>query len=126
MRMETITGQIVSKANHYQTSPNKDGGRRIFKDGVIRAYERNFINQCQIYKGMMIDEPFRLLYHVYNTSYRYDIDGAAKTLLDCLEMVRGIKNDNLCVELVAHKHIDIRHPRIIFGIEEINEHRRLF
>ena len=47
MIIETIYGQIVAKANHYMSVPGKGGAKRIIKDEVIRAYERNFIKQCK-------------------------------------------------------------------------------
>jgi len=49
MIIETIYGQIVAKANHYMSVPGKGGAKRIIKDEVIRAYERNFIKQCKTY-----------------------------------------------------------------------------
>lgn len=52
MEIETIHGQIIAKANHYQTVPGKGGTKRIIKDEKIRAYERTFIQQMQ-FKGIV-------------------------------------------------------------------------
>ena len=46
MEVETIHGQIIAKANHYQAVPGKFGAKRIIKDEKIRAYERSFMEQC--------------------------------------------------------------------------------
>lgn len=45
MEVETIHGQIIAKANHYQAVPGKFGAKRIIKDEKIRAYERSFMGQ---------------------------------------------------------------------------------
>ena len=38
MDIETIYGEVVAKANHYQAVPDKGGGRRIIKDDAIVEY----------------------------------------------------------------------------------------
>ena len=48
MEVEVIHGQIIAKANHYQAVPGKGDTKRIIKDGKIRAYERNFMEQCKM------------------------------------------------------------------------------
>ena len=113
---EVITGQIVAKANHYIAVPDKAGGRRIIKDKAIRDYERSFISQCRIYKGMQINVPFRLEVDFYYTSQRYDVDNSVKTLADCLQYVGAITNDNLLWDLQARKHLDKFRPRVEFRI----------
>ncbi len=64
MITETIYGQIVAKANHYQAVPGKNGTKRIIKDEVIRAYERSFIAQCKTYRDRRISSRFRLFVKV--------------------------------------------------------------
>ncbi len=64
--VEVITGQIVAKANNYQSVPDKaTGGRRIIKNSRVRTYERNFLKQCRVYAGRMINRPFELIVTVY-------------------------------------------------------------
>lgn len=116
--METIYGQVVSKANSYMTVPDSAGGRRIIKNEQIRAYERSFLDQCRIYRGKGISRPLRLHVTVFESSNAYDIDNALKTILDCLQYAGAITNDNLCIGISATKKIDRRRPRVVYGIEE--------
>lgn len=107
----------MSKANNYQVGNDKHGQRYIIKSEAIRAYERSFMEQCKVYKGRMIDCYFTLYVAVYESSIRYDLDNALKTLLDCLQMAKAITDDNLCSKIVAEKRIDRNNPRVVFGIE---------
>lgn len=118
MDYETIYGQIVSKANNYEVGNNKHGKRFIIKSERLRDYERLFIQQCKVYKNRMINCRFCLHVKVFESSTRYDLDNALKTLLDCLQMVGAITNDNLCTKIVAEKHHDQNKPRVIFALEE--------
>ena len=115
---EIIFGQVVSKANNYQVGSGKNGERHIIKSDRLRAYERSFKEQCTIYKDRFIDGPFTLFVTVYESSTRYDLDNALKTILDCLQMVNAITNDNLCAKIVAEKRLDRRMPRVVFAIKE--------
>lgn len=126
MDVETIFGQIVAKANHYQAVPGKDGTKRIIKDEKIRAYEQSFREQCKVYRDRKIEGRFILYVRVYHSSERYDLDNALKTLLDCLQDVGAIKNDNKCFKIIAEKAIDQKNPRIQFALMEINEQKTLF
>ena len=119
MIYETIWGQPVSKANSYMAVPDGDGGKRIIKNERIRAYERSFDEQCKIYRGKQINRPFRLHITVYESSNAYDLDNCLKTVLDCLQYAGAITNDNLCVGILATKRIDRDHPRIEYGLEEL-------
>lgn len=121
---ETILGQIVGKANHYQAVPDSNGGRRIIKDDAIRQYEKSFVRQCTIYKNRGINTPFTLIADVFFSSQRYDLDNSLKTLLDCLQYVKAITNDNLCSHIDARKHIDADNPRVEF--ELITQQLKLF
>lgn len=118
MEKETIYGQIVSKANNYQVGNDKHGQRYIIKSEAMRAYERSFMEQCKVYKDRMIDCHFTLYVAVYESSVRYDLDNALKTILDCLQMTRTITDDNLCRKIVAEKRIDKHRPRVVFAIQE--------
>lgn len=115
--VEVITGQIVAKANNYQAVPDKaTGGRRIIKNSRVRAYERNFLKQCRIYAGRMIDRPFELIVTVYYLHGNFDLDNSLKTLLDCLQLAGAITNDNLCKRIDATKRIDPYRPRVEFSL----------
>jgi Holliday junction resolvase RusA-like endonuclease len=118
LERETIYGQVISKANNYQVGNNKHGSRYIIKSPQIRAYEHSFCEQCKIYRDKAIDRRFTLYLAVYESSIRYDLDNALKTILDCLQMVRAIKDDNLCAKIIAEKRIDKGNPRITFAIQE--------
>lgn len=126
MEIETIFGQIVAKANHYQAVPGRNGERRIIKDDKIRAYERSFMEQCTKYRNRRISSRFRLFVRVWHSSVRFDLDNSLKTLLDCLQMVEAITDDKLCFQIEAEKHIDKYHPRIEFALLEVNEQKSLF
>ena len=117
MEREIIYGQVVSKANNYEVGNNKHGGRYIIKSEAIRAYERSFIEQCKIYKDRLINCHFTLYVAVYESSVRYDLDNALKTILDCLQMARAITDDNLCRKILAEKRIDRIRPRVVYAIE---------
>lgn len=118
MEKETIYGQVVSKANNYQVGNDKHGQRYIIKSEAMRAYERSFMEQCNVYKGRLINSHFTLYVAVYESSVRYDLDNALKTILDCLQMARAITDDNLCRKIVAEKRIDKLRPRVVFAIQE--------
>lgn len=126
MITETIYGQILAKANHYQAVPGKFGSKRIIKDEKIRAYEHSFITQCKIYRNRRISGRFRLFVKVWHSSPRFDLDNSLKTLLDCLQLVNAITDDNLCFQIEAEKHIDKYHSRIEFAILEVNEQKNIF
>lgn len=120
LQWETIYGQVVSKANNYQVGES-GGFRHIVKSKEIRAYERSFQRQCSIYKGRLINCRFTLFVKVYESSNRYDLDNALKTILDCLQYAKAVVNDNLCERINAEKHIDPTNPRIVFAIQPIIE-----
>lgn len=113
---ETIHGQVISKANNYQIG-NNNGMRHIIKSEEIRSYERSFKEQCRLYKDKHISAPFTLHVVVVESSRRYDLDNALKTLLDCLQMVNAITDDNLCERIIANKRIDKSRPHVKFAIE---------
>lgn len=126
MITETIYGQIVAKANHYMSVPDRNGERRIIKDEKIRAYEKSFLSQCKIYRNKHISTRFRLFVKVWHSSSRFDLDNSLKTLLDCLQSAGAIIDDNLCFQIEAEKHIDPHAPRVEFALLEVNEQKKLF
>ncbi len=123
MEIETIYGQVVGKANNYMVV-HDGGGKRLIKNDKIRAYEQSFAKQCKIYRNKRISSRFQLFVRVYNTSNRFDLDNALKTICDCLQYVGAITDDNLCSKIVAEKSIDRRNPRVEFMI--IEEQLNLF
>lgn len=124
MDIETIYGEVVAKANHYQAVPDKDGGRRIIKDDAIRAYERTFAEQCTKYRNKAINVPFKLFVRIYYRNMQHDLDNSIKTILDCLQYNGAITNDVLCMQIVAEKHSDPKRPRIEFALT--TQQMRLF
>lgn len=125
MEKEIIYGQIIAKANSYMVA-DSGGFKHIIKNNRIRAYERTFYEQCKIYKDKMIEGRFRLVIDVFHSSIRFDLDNSLKTVLDCLQQCRAVKDDNQCFSISAAKHIDSRRPRIEFYIEQINEQIKIF
>ena len=126
LEFETIKGQVVGKANHYMAVPSSGGNKRIIKDEAIRQYERSFMEQCAIYRDKFINCRFKLFVKVYNSSTRFDLDNSLKTILDCLQSVRAIKDDKLCYSIVADKYIDKYNPRIEFAIKPSIKEAQLF
>lgn len=118
LQQETIYGQVVSKANNYTVGNNSGMGRHIVKTPELKAYERSFLRQCRTYANRMISGRFTLFVTVYESSKRYDLDNALKTILDCLQMAKAITNDNFCTKIVAEKKLDRVTPRVVFAIEE--------
>ena len=119
MEHETILGQPVAKANHYEVGKGADGSARIIKSQALCNYEKTFMRQCRIYKDRLIDGRFKLHIVVYYSNTQCDLDNSLKTVLDCLQQVKAIKNDNLCVAIDTTKRIDRVNPRVEFTIEEI-------
>lgn len=115
---ETIFGEVVAKANHYQAVPDGNGGKRIIKDSFIREYERSFCDQIKLYKDRNINSRFALFCDVFYKTTARDLDNSLKTILDCLQYAGAITNDSLCVEIHATKHKGARHPRVEFGLFE--------
>ena len=115
---ETIFGEVVGKANHYQAVPDAKGGRRIIKDAIIRDYERRFISQCKLYRDKYINARFALYIDVYFANPLHDLDNSIKTILDCLQYCNAIKDDRFCMEIHASKHHDPRQPRVVFALKE--------
>ncbi len=116
METETIYGQVISKANNYQAVPDKDGKRRIIKTERLRRYESDFVRQCKVYRGKLINTPFALCVVVYFRTPANDLDNALKTILDCLQYAKAITNDNLCCKVEAEKRTDKERPRVEFSI----------
>lgn len=125
LTIETILGEVVAKANHYQAVPDGNGGRRIIKDAIIRNYEAEFVRQVQKYKDKRINARFALYADIYYRNSTHDLDNSLKTVLDCLQYAKVITDDRYCVEIHATKHRDPYRPRVCFAIEEFEQMLKL-
>lgn len=113
---QTIFGKIPSKSNQYRII--KIGQRCSLKKSIeVKNYEYKFAVQYK--KHPMIINDFGIKINVFFESNRPDLDNCFKVLFDSLQIVRAIKNDNKCVEIIARKHKDQASPRIEFEIYEI-------
>ena len=114
-KWQTIKGNVPSKSNFYKII-TLSGHGSLAKTKALRDYEDSFYMQCGDYRNLNIDSYFEYHCKVYYPSMRTDIDNSLKIQVDCLEKSKTIKNDNLCVKVVAEKFIDKEHPRVEFKI----------
>lgn len=105
----TVRGQIPSKSNCYKVI-TLHGHGSLAKQPVLKRYEAAFFMQCPM-RGALLAARFRLDIDVYYASDRSDLDNCLKTVLDCLQQCKAIKNDRQCVEIRARKLIDKNDPR---------------
>ena len=115
---QVILGQIPSKSNNYRII-TINGHSSLAKTDALKAYEKSFYLQCNIYRNKNIKGLFELHLDVYNGSQRPDLDNSFKILMDSLEACKAIENDRNCVKIVAQKFVDKTNPRIEFTIKEI-------
>lgn len=115
---QTIIGHVPSKANNYKIV-YKAGHPTISKSDAVESYEQAFYMQVGPYRNKNISGFFELNLRVYFESQQPDLDNSLKTILDCLQYTKTIKNDNKCVKIVAEKFVDKKNPRIEFQIIEI-------
>lgn len=120
-----VQGNVPSKANQYDIGVQR--GKPTFrkKEKVVQ-YEESFLSQVwpdfdfvfgsasDLPEERMMKEPFELLIKVYYKSQLHDLDNAFKTVLDCCQMAKLIKNDNLCMHIHGYKFVDKNNPRIEF------------
>lgn len=120
---QVIYGTIPSKSNGYKIITLKPKDRHPFsslgKTKELQAYEKSFFLQCNKYRNKNIETFFSLEVDAYYPNNRSDLDGMFKILLDCLQKNGAIKNDNLCVRIIANKFIDKIAPRIEFELKEV-------
>lgn len=118
--IQTILGKVPAKSNQYRII--RQGNRSaLAKSKEIKDYETSFYLQCNHYNHNLIASPFMLRMDVYFECSRSDLDNSLKVVLDCLQVCKAIKNDNLCTRIEATKHIDKRNPRIEFELTKIEE-----
>ena len=116
---QTIQMQAPSKSNSYRII-TLGGHASLAKTKALKAFEDAFYMQCGNYRNLNIDNYFEFHAKVYYPSMRSDIDNSLKILLDSLQKSKSIKNDNLCVKVVAEKYVDTERPRVEFKIITID------
>ena len=117
-----IKGSTPSKSNSYKVIRlgNRCG---LGKQKHLEVYEKSFKAQISEYKKEpIIDGLFSFEIDVYYDSRRPDLDNSLKVVLDCLQKAEVIKNDNLCMQILARKHLDKENPRCEFSIKPIQNH----
>ena len=112
---QTIMMQVPSKSNSYRII-TLGGHASLAKTTALKTFESAFYMQCGHYRNLNIDKHFEFYAKVYYPSMRSDIDNSLKILLDSSQKAKIIKNDNLCVKVVAEKFIDKLNPRVEFKI----------
>ncbi len=112
---QTILTQVPSKSNCYRII-TLNGHGSLCKTKALKDFENTFFMQCGTYRNLMIDSYFEIHCRVYYPSMRSDIDNAMKGVLDAAQKAKVIKNDNLCVKVIAEKFIDKERPRLEFMI----------
>lgn len=115
---QIIRGKIPSKSNCYKVITIRGHGS-LAKQPALTEYEKSFYLQCNQYRDKMIAGLFELYLNVFYENQRPDLDNCFKTVLDCLQGCKAIKNDRNCVKIVAEKFIDKVNPRIEFIIKEV-------
>ena len=113
----TSPGNVPSKSNCYRVI-TVSGHAKLGKTSALEQFETSFYWQCPI-RNLGIAKQFEFYARVFYPSMRSDIDNSLKVLLDCLQHTKTIKNDNLCVKVVAEKFIDKSNPRVEFKIVTI-------
>ena len=116
---QTILGTPPSKSNNYKII-TINGHGSLAKTKALKEYEKSFYLQCNLYRNKNITGLFELHLNAFMPSNRQDLDNIFKVILDSLQHIKAIKNDNLCIKIVAQKFIDKLNPRIEFEIIEIN------
>ena len=115
---QTVLGNCPSKSNCYRII-SLGGHASLAKTQALKSFERDFYMQCGKYRNQNIADHFEFHCRVFYPSMRSDIDNSLKCLLDCLQSAKAVKNDNLCVKVVAEKFIDKVNPRVEFKIVTI-------
>lgn len=112
---QVIHGKVPSKSNCYKVV-TLNGHGSLAKQSALKKYEKSFYLQCSQYRNRNISALFELHLNVFYENQRPDLDNCFKTVLDCLQGCKAIKNDRNCVKIVAEKFIDKVNPRIEFEI----------
>ena len=115
---QTVLKQVPAKSNSYRII-TLGGHASLAKAQALKAFESSFYMQCGKYRNLMIDKYFEFHCKVFYPSMRSDVDNALKILLDSCQIAKVVKNDNLCVKVVAEKFVDKINPRVEFKIVTI-------
>lgn len=115
---QIIFGKPPSKSNTYRVV-TINGHGSIAKTTAMKAYEKSFYLQCNLYRNRNIKGLFELYLDVFLPSQQQDLDNILKGTLDCLQSCKAIANDRNCVKIVAQKFIDKEKPRIEFEIKKV-------
>ena len=107
---QTVHKQVPSKSNSYRII-TLGGHASLAKTSALKDFESAFYMQCGNYRNLNIDKYFEFYAKVYYPSMRSDIDNSLKILLDSSQKAKVIKNDTLCVKVVAEKFVDKENPR---------------
>lgn len=113
-----MLGNVPSKSNCYRII-TLGGHASLAKTSSLKAFESAFYMQCGKYRNLNLSGHFEFYCRVFYPSMRSDIDNSLKIQLDALQAAKAIKNDNLCVKVVAEKFIDKVNPRVEFKIVTI-------
>lgn len=116
---QTVKSNTPSKSNSYRII-TLNGHGSLAKTKALKEYENTFFMQCGKYRNLNIDKYFEYHCKVFYPSMRTDIDNSLKIQLDCLQKCKAIKNDNLCIKVVAEKFVDKENPRVEFKIVTID------
>lgn len=106
----TIKGVVPSKSNCYKIITIA-GHNSLGKTKALQAYEDSFFAQCK-HRGAMVDKFFTLDVDVFYPSNVADLDNSLKSILDCLQYAKVIKNDCKCVGINARRFVDKDNPRV--------------
>lgn len=117
-KKQVILSAVPSKSNNYRII-TQNGHASLTKTPALKAYEKSFYLQCNLYRNRNIKGLFELHLNVFNSSQRPDLDNSFKVVLDCLQSCKAIKDDRNCVKIVAQKFVDKLNPRIEFIIKEV-------
>ncbi len=123
----TIRGNVPSKSNGYKIitiTPKK--GRphsSLAKTDELKRYEEGFYVQIPPGARQQIDSELTVRLRVYYDSWRPDIDGCFKVVLDCLQEAKVIQNDRQVHKIIAEKFKDAHNPRVeitLTGYVDVN------
>lgn len=123
----TIRGNVPSKSNGYKivTFTPKGGPPRssMAKTDLLKKYEDSFYIQIPPGARQHIDSELTVRLRVYYDSWRPDLDGSFKVVLDCLQEAKVIENDRQVHKLIAEKFKDQNNPRVeitLTGYVDVN------
>ena len=123
MILLTIKGNPPSKSNCYRAGAMKGAKPRpyIYKAKGLKDYEKAFALQVPDNCKIVAAYEMRVTIICYFDSRRPDLDNAAKSILDCLQLSEVIKDDRSVMELVMYKKLSKENPRVEISIKKIKK-----